>query len=164
MASVGATVALSPRLTPAAALACGALAVGMLDLLDAIVFFGMRGATPIRIFQSIASGLLGRAAFQGGIATAILGVAIHFFIAAAIVATFYFAGRRLPWLVHHPVSAGMLYGACVYGVMTYVVVPLSAAGHGPFVLVVFLNGLLIHIFGVGIPAAFFAGLAIKNAR
>ena len=58
----------------------------------------------------------------------------------------------------------MLYGVCVYGVMTYVVVPLSAAGHGPFVLAVFLNGLLIHIFGVGIPAAFFAGLGIKNAR
>ena len=129
-----------------------------LDLLDAIVFFGMRGATPIRIFQRSRRDCSGRAAFQGGIATAILGVAIHFFIAAAIVVTFYSLAAGCRWLVHHAVIAGMLYGAGVYGVMNYIVVPLSAAGHGPFVLVVFLNGLLIHIFGVGIPAAFFAGL------
>ena len=42
----------------------GTLAVGTLDALDAIVFFGLRGVTPLRIFQSIASGLLGRAAYQ----------------------------------------------------------------------------------------------------
>lgn len=52
----------------------GGLAVGVLDALDAVIFFGIRnGVKPIRIFQSIASGLLGRASFSGGLKTALLG-------------------------------------------------------------------------------------------
>src|SRR5580765_8229971 len=39
----------------------GTLVVGTLDLLDAVVFFRIRnGVPPLRIFQSIAAGLLGR--------------------------------------------------------------------------------------------------------
>ena len=58
------------------ALAYGTLVVGILDGLDALIFFGLRGAQPTRIFQGIASGLLGRSAFSGGLGTALLGVAI----------------------------------------------------------------------------------------
>ena len=65
----------------------GTLAVGVLDLADALIFFGLRGARPIRIFQSIAAGLLGRASFSGGVPTALLGVILHFFIAFLIVTT-----------------------------------------------------------------------------
>jgi hypothetical protein len=138
----------------------GALVVGALDLLDALVFFGLRGAAPIRICQSIAAGLLGRAAFQGGAATAALGVALHFFIATCVVVTFYLASLRLPVLVRHAVIAGLLYGLAVYGVMNYIVIPRSAlGGGGPFVLPVFINGLLIHAFGVGLPAALFVRAA-----
>jgi hypothetical protein len=36
------------------------------------------------------------------------------------------------------------------------VLPLSNAGRGPFVLPVVINGVLIHMFGVGLPAALFA--------
>jgi len=43
--------------------------------------------------------------------------------------------------------------------MNYVVGPLSAAVQGPFSLPVFANGILIHMFGIGVPAAFFARLA-----
>jgi hypothetical protein len=146
-------------ITPARAILYGTLTVGTLDALDAIVFFGLRGAQPIRIFQSIASGLLGRAAFAGGGATALLGVALHFFIAAGIVVTFYLASRRLPVLLQHPVVAGLLYGLAVYGVMNYVVVPLSASARGAFSAPVFINGLLIHAFGVGLPTALFVRAA-----
>jgi hypothetical protein len=149
-------VSASGTLRPARAIIYGALVVGALDLLDALVFFGLRGAAPIRICQSIAAGLLGRAAFQGGAATAALGVALHFFIATCVVVTFYLASLRLPVLVRHAVIAGLLYGLAVYGVMNYIVIPLSAlGGRGPFVLPVFINGLLIHAFGVGLPAALF---------
>jgi hypothetical protein len=47
------------------ALTLGTLAVGTLDLLDAVVFFGLRGAAPHRILQGIAgmpSALAARAA------------------------------------------------------------------------------------------------------
>ena len=66
-------------LSPGRANLYGTLVVGALDLIDAIVFFGLRGVRPIRTFQSIAAGLLGRAAFQGGLATALLGAFLHFF-------------------------------------------------------------------------------------
>ena len=41
------------------------LVSGTLDITDALVFYGLRGAKPTVILQSIASGLLGRGAFRG---------------------------------------------------------------------------------------------------
>jgi hypothetical protein len=149
----------SHPLTAAQAILYGTLVVGALDALDAIVFFGLRGVAPVRIFHSIASGLLGRSAFQGGVATAALGVCLHFFIAFLIVSVFYLASLGAPVLTRYPLAAGVLYGIAVYFVMNYVVLPLSAAGRGPFVLPVFVNGILIHALGVGMPSAWFARLA-----
>src|SRR3954469_17018955 len=105
----------------------GTLTVGTLDALDAIVFFGLRGAAPVRIFQSIAAGVLGRAAFSGGWTTGALGVALHYFIAFGIVVTFIVASRRLGLLARHPLWAGVLYGVAVYFFMNRIVIPLSAA-------------------------------------
>ena len=146
------------------ALLYGTLAVGTLDILDAFIFFGLRGARPIRILQSIAAGLLGREAFNGGWGTAALGLALHFFIAFVIVLVFLAASRRKPVLTRQPVVAGLIYGIAVYLVMTLVVVPASAAGGGglpPWPVA--LNGVLIHMFGVGLPASL-AGSAAVRAR
>src|SRR5688500_19816783 len=90
------------------ALLYGTLAVGVLDILDAIVFFGLRGAQPIRILQSIAAGLLGRAAFAGGWRTAALGLALHFFIAFIVVLVYMLAARRLPALTRDPIAYGLM--------------------------------------------------------
>lgn len=146
-------------LSAARALFYGTIVVGVLDLVDALIFFGLRGARPIRICQSIAAGLLGRAAFTGGLPTAVLGVVLHFFIAFTVVATFLFASRRIPLLVRAPVWSGLLYGVVVYLVMNQVVVPLSAAATGPVSWPVVVNGLLIHMFGVGLPSSLFARAA-----
>jgi hypothetical protein len=40
--------------------------------------------------------------------------------------------------------------------MNRVVIPLSAIGPQPFVLAPFINGILIHIVGIGIPTALIA--------
>jgi hypothetical protein len=143
----------------ARALLYGTLIVGRLDALDALVFFGLRGVQPIRIFQSIASGLMGRAAFSGGMATAVLGLALHFFIAFAIVGVFLIANGRLRELRRAPILSGLVYGIGVYVVMNYIVVPLSAAVSGRFSWPVFINGVLIHMFGVGLPASLIARAA-----
>jgi hypothetical protein len=150
------------RLSVARAILLGGLVVGALDALDAVVFFGLRGAKPIVIFQSIASGLLGRAAFRGGLSTAALGVCLHFFIATVIVFTYYVASKRLHILTRQPVVFGILYGIAVYFVMTRVVVPLSAASSGPPALPVLVNGLLIHAFGVGLPSALFVRASLGS--
>lgn len=139
----------------------GTLVVGTLDALDAIVFFGLRsGARPIRIFQGIAYGLIGPAARQGGLKTAALGLFLHYFIAFGIVVTYFLVSRRVRLLTRHPVSCGLLYGVVVYAVMNLVVLPLSKVG-GPSLPAapVLANGLLIHLFGVGLPSALFARAA-----
>jgi hypothetical protein len=149
-------------LSPARAILYGTLVVGTLDALDAIVFFGLRsGATPIRIFQGIAGGWLGRATYTGGLGTAALGVASPDLIAFGIVTTYFVISRRLRLLTRHPIPCGLAYGLLAYLVMNRVVIPLSAIG-GPAawpVLPVLANGLLIHAFGVGLPSAIFAARA-----
>ena len=140
-------------LRPATAIAYGTFIVGSLDLLDAIIFFGLRGVTPLRILQGIAAGLLGRASFDGGSATGALGALLHFSIAFAIVTTYFLASRRLRSLTSHPFLYGPLYGVAVYLVMNLIVVPLSAATAARKSLAVIVNGLLIHVCGVGLPTA-----------
>jgi len=147
-------------MSTARAILYGTLTVGTLDGLDAIVFFGLRGASPVRIFQSIAGGLLGRAAsVSGGLPTAALGLVLHYFIAFVIVTTFVLASKRLTVLTRHPIWSGLLYGVGVYLVMNLIVIPLSALGRGAFVLPVVANGVLIHMFGVGLPSSLFARAA-----
>jgi hypothetical protein len=142
------------------AIAVGALAVGVLDGLDAIVFFGLRsGTSPVRIGQAIASGLLGRAAFDGGVSTALLGLALHFFIATCIVATYVGASRLLPTLALRPLLWGPLYGVAAWATMQWIVLPLAGLGGGAGKPPVMLNGILIHIFGVGLPSALAARMA-----
>ncbi|HEU0054890.1 MAG TPA: hypothetical protein VFQ39_17010, partial [Longimicrobium sp.] len=142
-----------------------ALAVGVLDITDALVFFGLRGAAPVRVLQSIAAGLLGREAFQGGVGTAALGLFLHFFIAFCIVVVFWLASRAIPALARQPFVYGPLYGVAVYLVMNQVVLPLSAVtpATGPKPLPVLINGVLIHILGVGLPAALAARAALRQS-
>ena len=151
----------SPR-----AILYGGLTVGTLDFLDAWIFFGIRnGSTPVSIGHSIAAGLLGSAASRaGGVPTALLGVALHYFIAFSIVTVFVLASRFIPVLVKKPVVFGILYGIAVYFFMNWVVIPLSAIGGTPRLIFnpVFFNGILIHMFGVGLPSALFASRVSRN--
>ena len=138
------------------AIALGTLVVGTLDALDAVIFFGLRGVAPHRIFQSIAAGLLGRSSFTGGAATVVLGAVLHYVIAFLIVGTFVGASRYLPMLTRAPILSGLVYGVGVYLVMNLVVLPLSAAGKPSFPWPILVNGLLIHMLGVGLPSSLFA--------
>jgi hypothetical protein len=147
------------------AILTGTLIVGTLDLLDAMIYFGIRnGATPVRIGQSIAAGWIGRDAFRGGFPAAMLGFATHYFIAFAIVTVYLMASRRLEILVRRPWLCGALYGIGVYFFMNRVVIPLSAiGGPQPFVLGPVVNGLFIHVFGIGIPSALVAAATERGA-
>jgi len=130
-------------------------AAGTLDIADACLYWGLaKGVSPERIFQSVASGLVGKAAYAGGAATAALGLFLHFAIMAVMAATYVAASVRLPALTRRPVAMGLSYGLATYVVMTYVVLPLSQAGpRGPFVLPSFINGLMAHLVLVGLTIA-----------
>jgi len=138
----------------------GWLTVGTIDYLDAIIFSALRsGTAPMRVFQGVAYGVLGRETYQRGWASFALGTAIHYFIALCIVATFVGASRIWPALVRRPWLSGAIYGIAVYVFMNRVVIPLSLIGPQRFVLAPFLNGIVIHIVGVGMPSAWFAAAA-----
>ena|SRR5436190_16609618 len=138
-------------LSPARTILYGGLAVGVLDILKPILFSLYRGASPIRMLQGIASGALGRDSFQGGYPTALLGLGFHFFIAFSVFATYYFVSRRVPLLVRHALILGPLYGIAVYFFMQFVVFPLSAIGSVKHPLPALVDGILTHIFCVGLP-------------
>jgi glucan phosphoethanolaminetransferase (alkaline phosphatase superfamily) len=137
----------------------GGLAVGVLDGLAAVISSALRGVGPTRVFQFVASGLLGRDSFRGGIKTVWLGVLLHFIIAFGVAAIYYLASRKLPILIQRAILCGlcgMIYGVMVYFAMQYLVLPFSAVTKGPFSLTGMLQGVIIHMFFVGLPAALVA--------
>ncbi len=126
-------------------------ACGVLDITAALVVYGYFGAKPLRLLQGIASGLLGPKAFDGGLATAFLGLLCHFFIAFGAATVYFVASGAIRPLIQHAVASGVLYGVAVYFLMNRIVLPLSAAAKRPFSLKLMIVGVVIHIFCVGLP-------------
>src|SRR5690606_37918771 len=106
-----------------------------------------------RVFQYISSGILGRTSFEGGAATIILGVVLHFIVAFGAATVFVLAARLLSFLNRYPLITGPIYGVCVYFFMGEVVTRLSNVNAGPRTLSGTVTGILIHIVCVGLPIA-----------
>lgn len=149
--SAGFAASLSEQSRPSPAIAVGGLVVGVLDLTYAILVYSPRN--PILIPQTIASGLLGTRAYDGGIQTAALGVVLHFAIAFGAAIVYYLASRKLPFLVHRAVLSGLIYGGLVYFFMHVIVLPLSAAPTGDMPLIYKACEFVEHWFCVGLPIA-----------
>ena len=129
------------------------LIVGVLDISSAFLIWWQRGGGARRGLQGIAAGLLGGSAFDGGLFTAGLGLALHFFVAFVVVSVFYLASRKIPFLAKQPIVSGVLYGIGVYLVMFWCVLPrvFSTFRHR---LSNDLLQLAIHICLIGLPTAF----------
>jgi hypothetical protein len=123
----------------------------LLDGLTATIDFGMRGVSFTRLWQGVASGALGRASFQHGAATALLGLFFHVLIAMTAALVFNLAARYAPALVTHYIVSGALYGIVVYLFMNLVVIPLSALRHGPLTLAGSIKPIIVHMICVGLP-------------
>ena len=104
----------------------------------------------------MAAGLLGEASFEGGAATAALGLFLHFFIACTMALTYYFVSRRWTVLVRRPVPLGIAYGLLLYVIMNFVVVPLSAANSGSRDPTWIALTVAVHAFLIGLPIALFS--------
>jgi hypothetical protein len=141
----------------------GGVIAGGLDLLYAFVAYGLLGVAPLSILHSIASGFLGKSAYQGGLAAASLGLVSHFAICIAAAGLYGFVARRVRGVARQPWIAGPCFGLGMFAVMNYVVVPLSAAvveaPSGKFLI----GGLLVHMFGVGLPIAWMTSGSINAA-
>ena len=128
------------------------LACGVLDITAAFVTWALQGVGPGRILRGIASALIGPEAFQGGTATAALGLALHFLIAFSAAAVFFLASRQISFMTQRPILAGALYGVCVYVVMYWIVMPLSKV-HPNHALKPSIIAIVTHMFCVGLPIA-----------
>lgn len=142
-----------------AAILFGGAVAGALDIAYACAHYGLvYDIPPVRVFQSVAAGALGReAARAGGWETASLGLVLHFLLTILMAAFFVAWTRMAPALNRWPLLSGPTYGLGLFAVMQFVVLPLSAAGGGDHPQGQFLTGgLLIHAFGVGLPIALVA--------
>ena len=142
----------------------GGLVVATLDILFAMSFWALHGVPPIRILQAIAAGVMGpEAAIAGGMTSASLGAALHYFIATMMVLAYALASLGIDGLLRRPIVHGLLYGLLLYALMQYVVVPLSAAdAPAHFNLPWVLSSILVHMTLVSVPCALFARRALHT--
>jgi hypothetical protein len=126
----------------------GGLIAGAFDASFAFYDFGWN------MPRGIAGGLLGPAARNGGAATWILGLFLHFFIACTAAAIYYAASRKLTFLRDSPIVCGVFFGIAIFLVMNLVVLPLSAyRTSAPMQLASIRKGILIHMLFIGLPIA-----------
>jgi hypothetical protein len=143
----------------------GWLVAGTLDILYAICFSYLRsGVAPTRILHSVAAGAFGAAAYQGGTPMALAGLGFHYLNALLITIPFFVAAAAAPAFRRRPVVTGAVYGVLVYVVMNYVVIPLSRIGVFPSPPpAIWVTGVLVHMFFIGVPIALAARQAFGAA-
>jgi hypothetical protein len=130
------------------------LAAAIIEMVFVLPIQQYLGASPLVVFQSIAAGALGKAAFGEGLPAAALGVAVHVLISLVAAGVFVCASLRWPVLLRSPWVSGILYGVVVYLVMTFVVLPLSAIGlRLPKSFVLWTISFSIHLFAFALPIA-----------
>lgn len=158
--------------SPLARLVRAGLLTGLTDGLFACVLFaGFYGSTVTRLWQGVASTLLGPSALDGGTRTALIGVGMHFGVAFAWSALFLLLFESSPPLRRLGRSrAGVLALAAVYGplvwvAMSMVVIPLLT-GRPPSITWRWWIQLIGHFPFVGLPivASIARGAADGSAR
>jgi uncharacterized membrane protein YagU involved in acid resistance len=136
--------------------------------LDIFIASAINLISPGVILQAIASGLLGKASYGGGLATMALGLGLQWAMSLVIAAIYLLASARLPMLQRLPARFGALYGVGVFVVMNLVVVPLSAAYPRPHptASAIVLNLAAMVLFGLIValtPRLVGAGPRLANA-
>jgi len=147
------------------AVVAGGLLGGALDLLFAVSFAAYNGVAPTRVFQAIASGILGNAAFVGGNGVSAFGIGCHFGLSVLWAALFAAIAWRIPVLARRSLLVGIGFGLVVFFCMRLVVLPLSAYPNPiTFKPLATVMDLLSHIFLFALPIAVVVGGAIRARR
>ena len=117
----------------------------------------LRGRPWYKAWQGVASAVLGKDSFDGGYASASLGIALHFAVAACIAGVYLAASRFVPILRRLWPIGGVVFGVIAFFVMNLVVVPLTRIGPQPLTWTPFaIGGILIHALLLGPAAAWYA--------
>jgi len=106
------------------------LLTGIVDgLFSSVISAFFYGSTVSRLWQGVASVLLGSDALNGGRRTALIGLLMHFGVAFAWSAVFLFLLLRWEWIRgllasrHGVLKVAALYGPFIWMVMSLVVIP-----------------------------------------
>ena len=95
---------------------------------------------------------MGNAAFEGGLATALLGLVLDFIMTTVMAGVFILSADRIPLLRQHVIPGSLLYGFGVFVVMNFIVLPLSAAPPLPAPPIwLFIEIMLEHVLLIGLP-------------
>jgi uncharacterized membrane protein YagU involved in acid resistance len=136
------------RFSPVAAIVTAGLVAGTIDI-GAACLINMAG--PIVILHAIASGVLGKPSYSGGLNTAALGLVLQWAMSMVIAAIYIVASGAIPLLAKRWLSLGLAYGVAIFVVMSFVVVPLSNVWpkmHAPTPEKIVANLLAMLLFGV----------------
>lgn len=132
------------------------LVTGIIDGLFASIQSFFYDSNPERVFQGVASTLLGPSALEGGARTAAIGVLMHFGVALGWSAVFLILYERWPRLRDlvrsplGPLKVASVYGPFIWLVMSLVVIPLLVH-HPPIFRPRWWVQLIGHIPFVGLP-------------
>ena len=141
----------------------GGVIIGLLHIIVQLgIVFSILGGTPfMSILQYIASGIMGEAAYAGGIGTALLGVVLEFVMTIIIAGIFVFSADRIALLRNNVIVGSLLYGFGVFVVMNVVVVPFSAAAVlPPPATWLLIEIILEHMLLIGLPL----GILVKLSK
>jgi hypothetical protein len=130
------------------------LVAGTLDITAACVqAYLVNNTTPETILRYIASAVLGKDAFKGGMGVAALGLLFHYMIATALAAFFVMLYLNIRWIRKHVVLSGLLYGILAWVLTARLLVPLTRIHVGPIVWEKAIIAILILMFMIGLPIA-----------
>jgi len=135
------------------------LIAGTMDILVAIIVYTviLQKTTPIKLLQSIASGVFKNEAYEGGAQMAWYGLGFHYLIATTFALFYFLIYPYLPLFRKYALISGILYGIFVWAVMNLIVLP-TVFSNLPEKTLDFqlLLAVLILIFCIGLPIAFLA--------
>ena len=133
------------------------ITIGVVDALWAVVLTVAYGRTITALWQGVASVPFGKAVLEGGVATAWLGLGVHFCVAFTWSAVFLFAHaqsaalRRLVSTGAGVAVASVIYGPLIWTLMSLVFIPLRTGNPAPAITARWMVQLVGHAFFVGLP-------------
>jgi hypothetical protein len=118
------------------------------------------GSGVIALWQRVAGTLIGPEALKGGMATVILGIAMHFFVAFGWSAVFVLIVARMEGIGRALTTTGgkvaiaAVYGPMIWMAMSFVVIP-SLTHQPPVITYRWWVQFFGHFLFVGVPIVFF---------
>ncbi|MCC6288666.1 MAG: DUF1440 domain-containing protein [Chitinophagaceae bacterium] len=139
---------------------------GTADAAAAVIVYSfvLDQASPLKIFQGIASGIAGKSAFEGGAGSALTGLALHYCIALCWVIIYFFLYPKIKLLQKNKIVSGLFYGLFVWLVMNIIVLPVTFNRPPALLLHNFLTGSIILMIAIGLPVSIIADNYFNKQR